>query len=132
MDIRGRIVAAGLLVAAAIHLIPLLGVLGVTRLESLYGIGITDPSLEILMRHRAVLFGLLGGFLALAAFRRALQGAALLLAATSLVAFLALAWSVGDYNAAVSKVVRVDLVALAAVAIAGIAHATRPRRRRWH
>lgn len=132
MDIRGRIVAIGLLVAAAIHLMPLLGVLGPARLESLYGLGITDPNLEILMRHRAVLFGLLGGFLVLAAFRRALQGAALLLAAASLIAFLVLAWSVGDYNAAVARVIRVDLVALAAVAIAGIAHVTRPRRRRWH
>jgi hypothetical protein len=131
MDIRGRIVAAGLLVAAAIHLMPVIGVLGAVRLESLYGLGMSDPSLQILMRHRAVLFGLLGAFLLLAAFRRALQGTALLVAAISIVAFLVLAWSVGDYNAAVGRVVRADLVALLAIAIAAVAHWTRPRRRQW-
>lgn len=131
MDIRGRIVSVGLLVAAVIHLMPLMGVLGAARLESLYGLAFSDPSLEILMRHRAVLFGLLGAFLVFAAFRRALQGAALLVAAISIVSFLVLAWSVGDYNSAVGRIVRADLFALAAVAIACIAHLTRPRRRRW-
>ena len=62
-----------LALVAVIHLLPVAGVLGVDRLESLYGVALGDPNLQVLMRHRAVLFGLLGGFLLLAAFRQTLQ-----------------------------------------------------------
>ena len=53
-------ISATLLVAAVIHLLPLVGVVGPTRLSELYGITVSEPNIEILMRHRAVLFGLLG------------------------------------------------------------------------
>ena len=68
------VVPAVLLLVAAIHALPLLGVLGAARISGLYGIAVDDPNLEILMRHRAVLFGLLAAFLAYAAFHRALHG----------------------------------------------------------
>jgi hypothetical protein len=65
------------------------------------------------MRHRAVLFGLLAAFLAYAAFHRHLHSLALIAAAVSVVAFLALAISVGNYNSALSTVVKADILALA-------------------
>ena len=68
------LVSAMLMVVGVIHLLPLSGVLGGARLVSLYGISIDDPNLEILMRHRAVLFGLLGAFLIYAAFKPPFQG----------------------------------------------------------
>jgi len=67
------LVSLSLLLVALIHLMPLLGVLGPTRLALLYGLDFNDPNLAILMRHRAVLFGLLGTYFACAAFRRPLQ-----------------------------------------------------------
>jgi len=70
-----------------------------------------------LMRHRAVLFGLLGVFLGVAAFIPALQGAALVAGVISVVSFLWLAVSVGGYNAAIARVVVADLVALASLAL---------------
>jgi hypothetical protein len=79
---------AALLVAALIHLLPLSGVLGAERLATLYGVPVADPNLMILMRHRAVLFGLLGVFLGVAAFIPALQGAALVAGMISVVSFL--------------------------------------------
>ena len=45
---------APLVVAAVIHLLPLVGVLGPARLSSLYGIAVAEPNLELLLRHRAV------------------------------------------------------------------------------
>ena len=60
-----HLISAMLLVVAAIHLLPVTGVLGGDKLTALYGLRFNDPNLFILMRHRAVLFGLLGLFMAL-------------------------------------------------------------------
>ena len=70
------LVSAMLVVVAVIHLLPLAGVLGGERLASLYGQDFNEPNLAILMRHRAVLFGLLGAFMLFAAFRPAWQDVA--------------------------------------------------------
>ncbi len=43
------LISAVLLVAAAVHLLPLLGVLGTSRLEQLYQVHIEDPNLLLLM-----------------------------------------------------------------------------------
>jgi hypothetical protein len=122
MQTSRKIVSATLIVLGLIHLLPLAGVLGPPRLYALYGLDFTDPNLAILMRHRAVLFGLLGVFVVSAAFRRPLQAIALVAAAISVVSFLALAWSTGGYNALVAKVVVADQVALAALVIGGCAY----------
>jgi hypothetical protein len=109
-----------LLLVALIHLLPLIGVISAARLSTLYGIEVTDPTLEILLRHRAVLFGLLGGFLAFAAFRPALQPLALLAGWISVLSFLALASAVGGYNAQLTRVFNADLIALVALVIASV------------
>jgi hypothetical protein len=46
--------------AALIHLLPLPGVLGGEWLVKLYGITVPDPATEFLLRHRAIVFGLMG------------------------------------------------------------------------
>jgi hypothetical protein len=83
---------------------------------------VQDPNLEILMRHRAVLFGLLAAFLAYAAFHRPLHGLALVAAGVSVVSFLVLAVMVGGYNAALSTVVKADIVALVLLVVAAALH----------
>ena len=103
-----------LIIVGIIHLLPLSGVLGAERLQSLYGLPMADPNLVLLMRHRAVLFGLLGAFCVIAAFLPALQLAALTAGSVSVLSFLALAASSGPLNASVGRVVVVDWVALAA------------------
>lgn len=115
------LVSAMLIVVGVIHLLPLSGVLGSERLAALYGLSFDQPDLAILMRHRAVLFGLLGAFLVLAAFRPALQSLALA-GLISVVSFLYLAWSVGNYNAQVGRVFVADVVALVCLVIGAAAH----------
>ena len=68
-----KVISAALILTAIIHLLPVTGLLGPQRLEVLYGIRLQDPNLVILLRHRAVLFGLLGVFLLASAFRPAWQ-----------------------------------------------------------
>lgn len=111
-----------LVVAAIIHLLPVSGVLSRERLTALYGISFDEPNLEILMRHRAVLFGLLGAFLLCAAFQPALQLLAFVAAAISLVSFLWLAGSVGKYNPQIGRVFKADLIALVCVVVGFVAY----------
>ena len=100
-----------LVVVAVIHLLPLAGVLGAERLAALYGITIAEPNLAILMRHRAVLFGLLGLFFLLAAWQPRLQAIAFIAGFVSVLSFVALAWSTGGYNPQIARVLVADWVA---------------------
>jgi hypothetical protein len=118
--------SAMLLIVAIIHLLPLIGALSASRLTSLYGIAFDEPNLEILMRHRAVLFGLLGGFFALAAWRQALQTLAYGAGFASVLSFLLMAWTVGGYNAQLSRVFAADLVALGCLLVGAAARAFAP------
>jgi hypothetical protein len=112
---------------AVIHLLPLSGVLGPERLAVLYGLPFDEPSLQIMMRHRAVLFGMLGVFLLGAAFKPEWQPVAFAAGFVSTVSFLWLAWSVGGYNAAIGRVVVADVVAVACLAVAVVLHLLRQR-----
>lgn len=119
-----RVVSAMLIVVGIIHLLPMPGMLGSERLAALYGLSFSEPNLALLMRHRAVLFGLLGALLLFAAFKPAWHTLALVGAAVSVLSFLALAWtSDGAVNAQMQRVVVADVVALVCLAVAGIAHA---------
>jgi hypothetical protein len=122
------VVPAVLILVAIIHALPVLGVLGADKLSQLYGITVQDPNLELLLRHRAVLFGLLAAFLAYAAIRPDLQRIALLIGFASVSSFLVLAQLSSSYNDALGTVVRADLLALALLLIAAVAHFALPRK----
>lgn len=121
----GRVITALLIFVGIIHLLPLPGVLGAEQLATLYGVAIEDPSLEILMRHRAILFGLLGSFMVYAAFKPPLQVLAIAGGLASVVSFIAISWTVVDYNDAIHKVVIADIIAAIALVIAGILRISR-------
>lgn len=79
-----KVVTGLLVLVGIIHLLPVSGVLGVERLATLYGVSLGEPNIEILMRHRAILFGLLGLFLLYAAFQPSLQMLAIIAALSAL------------------------------------------------
>lgn len=109
---------ASLLLAGLINLLPLMGVLGAERLQSLYGMDFEDPSLRVLMRHRAVLFGLLGGAMIASVgiphWRIPMAVAGLV----SMLSFVALAALEGGGNAAIRRVVTADVIASVLLALA--------------
>ena len=107
-----------MLIVAVIHILPISGFLGVARLEALYGVSITGNEMEILMRHRAVLFGILGVIFTYAAFQPALQPLAFMAAFATLASFFFLAYSVGGYNDAIGRIVVADIVAILCLAAA--------------
>jgi hypothetical protein len=75
------------------------------------------------MRHRAVLFGLLGAIIIFAAFKPTYQTVAYIGGAISVVSFLYLAWSVGGYNGQVGRVFIADVAALGCLVVGGLVHA---------
>jgi len=111
------LISLSLIIAGIIHLLPLTGVLGADKLAMLYGTSFDDPNLVILMRHRAVLFGLLGTLFVVAAFRPALQALAFTFGFVSVLSFLWLAWSTGNYSIQVNRIVIADLIALGSLMV---------------
>lgn len=118
-----------LAVVAVIHALPLVGVLGADKLVQLYGISVQDTGVELLLRHRAVLFGLLAAFLGYAALRPELHRLALVAGLVSVVSFLLLSWVQPNstLSASLMTVVWVDLVALALLVVALALHLCPPR-----
>lgn len=117
------LVSAMLLVVGVIHLLPVTGVVSAERLAALYGVAVDDPNLAILLRHRAVLFGLLGALLVAAAFLPALQPAAFVAGFASVLSFLWLAWATGSYNPLIGRVVVADVVAFGCLVVGAAAFA---------
>lgn len=110
--------AAALLLAGVINALPLIGVLGAERLQALYAMSFDDPSLRILMRHRALLFGLLGGAMCAAAFVPAWRTPMTLAGLASMAGFIVLAQLEGSGNAAIRRVVVADVIAIVPLVVA--------------
>jgi hypothetical protein len=107
-----KLTAVLLLIAGVILFLPVTGVFGAARLSSLYGLAFDEPNLLILMRHRAVLMGMLGGFICYAAFRPTWQPLALVAGLIYSLAFLWLAYATGGYNLFLQRIVLADFIAL--------------------
>jgi hypothetical protein len=107
-----RIIQVALIVAGLIHFLPVTGVIGAERLTAMYAIPFADPNLLILMRHRAVMLGLLGGLVLYSVFRPGMQGTGIVIGTVSLASIVGLAWSIGGYNQPLSRVVMADSVAV--------------------
>jgi hypothetical protein len=105
-------------VVGLIHLLPLSGVLGRSVLEKVYGVELPSPNLQILLQHRAVLFGLLGVacFVAVLDTRwRLVVGLAALVSTAS---FITIAWLTPGYSTPIARVVLFDAIALVLLLLA--------------
>lgn len=109
-----------LVVVGLVNFAPLLGVVSAQKLESAYGITLNSNDLIILMRHRALMFGLLGGFVLVSAFFAVYQIPAMIMAAVSMVGYAILVHSVGDYNPSIHKVLVIDYVGIVFLVVAAI------------
>lgn len=120
------VLTVSIVIAAVIHLLPITGVVSSSALGTLYGLSFEESNIQILMRHRAVLFGILGGVLLYAAFSPRFRLVAIFAGLISASSFLWIAFSVGGYNVMLKRVVQADLVALVCLILAaGVSIATR-------
>lgn len=122
-------ILAAIAVAAVVHLLPLTGVLGADWLNKLYGRSFDDPNLLVLMRHRAVLFGLIGVFLLAALWQPAWRLPAAAMAVASMAGYIAITWLHQPINAELKRVALVDWGALALLLPAILLLALRPELR---
>ncbi|MAT93214.1 MAG: phosphopantetheine adenylyltransferase [Halioglobus sp.] len=108
----GKMITFCLLVVGLVNFAPVLGAISAQRLESAYSITLAGNDLAILMRHRALLFGILGAFILYSAFSPLYQWAAMIMGGVSMVGFAMLVFSTGGYNAALGKVLFMDVVGI--------------------
>lgn len=98
-----------LLLVGLLHLLPAVGLFGAAQLSVLYGIPEPDAAVALLLRHRAVLFALLGGFLVYASVKPALQATAIWLGTISIASFLILATTAPLLPPQLDRVVQLDI-----------------------
>lgn len=115
---------------AILHLLPAIGAWSDDWLLRLYGVRIDDDNLSVLLRHRGMLFGLIGGVILYTAWRPDLHTLALLLSGLSMVGFVVLAWPCERCYAQIGSVMRADLIGLAVWLLAALLHASALWKRR--
>lgn len=94
---------------ALVHVLPVLGVLGGARLQSLYGISAADPGVGLLLQHRAVLFGIVAAICAAGAIWAPLRVTALAVGVVSTWSYVVLWRLVGARSAPLDRIAYVDI-----------------------
>lgn len=115
---RERLIAGLIVIAGVINVLPVFGAVSAARIEALYGVEVANAATEVLLRHRAILFGLVGAFMILGAFRKPLQPFAIVGGLISMLSFLALYYTVGPRPAGLHSIMIADWVGIAALLVA--------------
>jgi hypothetical protein len=115
-----KMVMALLIVVGLINFLPVIGVISATKITQAYSVELAGNDLAILLRHRALLFGIVGGFILYSVFVPQYQVAAMIMAAISMVGYLCVMWSEGGYNSSLIKVAIVDMVGVGLLVTAAV------------
>jgi hypothetical protein len=107
-----KLVSVIFILVGIINILPAVGMLSSARLEMLYQIKVSNPELEILLRHRAVLFGLVGGLLIYAAISPTTQALAFIAGMISMLSFVLICWRVEHASAALTRIMWIDIFAV--------------------
>jgi len=109
-----------LFVVGLINILPVLGVLSAEKLTTAYSVDLVGNDIVILMRHRALLFGIIGGFIFFSLFKPVYQEAAMVMAGVSMVGFLYFVWVVDGHNGSISKIAMIDIVGIICLLLAAV------------
>ena len=100
-----------LFLTGMLNLLPAVLAFAPHKIRSSYGIDLPDANYELLLRHRAVLFGIVGGIMLVAAIARKGYFTAVLIGLTSMVSFIVLYYVVdGSINSELTKIMQIDIV----------------------
>lgn len=104
-----------LLITGVVHLLPFSLAFFTNRISNSYGVSISDPNMQLLLRHRAFLFGIIGFGLIFSAIKKKYYLAASVVGLVSMISFICLYYWIGDINAQLQSVMRVDMLVGAAL-----------------
>ena len=107
-----KVISVLLVITGLINFLPVIGVLSSDQINGLYGLEINNGDLMILLRHRALLFGVIGGFVIYSAFKRQYQLASILMMLVSMFGFLVILYLEGSSNYALAKIALIDVIGI--------------------
>jgi hypothetical protein len=121
MEIFFRVI---LFLTGIVNLLPALLAFMPQRMEQTYGIQLPDGNYALLMRHRAVLFGIVGGLMLFSAISRQHYSLACIVGLVSMVSFIVLYYLIGpnQIHIALKKIMWTDVIASVVLIIAWVLH----------
>jgi len=102
-----------LFITGIINIVPSILAFIPSKISNSYGIQVPDPNYELLLRHRAVLLGIIGGVLIYSAITKKYYSVAVCTGLISMVSFIILYKLVnGEINPELGKVMKMDVIAI--------------------
>ena len=116
------VIASLLVVVGLINFFPSLGMASASRLSHQYDLPVEGPDLSVLMRHRALMLGIIGAFIIASAFLPDLRPAAYLIGFSSMLGFVIFARANKGHNQKLAKISAIDTFASVLLLIAVVLH----------
>ena len=110
------------LTAGVVNLLPVVGIVSDQQLSSLYQIEAFGADTGLLLRHRAILFGIVGSILVYAAFTPSIRGLATLAGLVSMVSFCVLTMWLRNDNPNLLRIAWIDAGASVLLLIGYVLH----------
>jgi len=102
-----------LFIAGIINVLPSILAFLPNKISASYGIEIPDSNHELLLRHRAILFGIIGGLMIYSAISKKHYSMAVLIGLISMVSFIILSkLTNGAINSELHKVMKIDIIGI--------------------
>lgn len=100
-----------LFIAGVINLLPSVLAFLPDKISKSYGIEIPNENYELLLRHRAILFGIIGGLMIYSAVAKKHYEVSTVIGLISMISFIVLFFLIGgDINSELKKVMSIDIV----------------------
>jgi hypothetical protein len=100
-----------LFIAGVINLLPSVLAFLPDKISKSYGIEIPNENYELLLRHRAILFGIIGGLMIYSAVAKKHYEVSTVIGFISMISFIVLFFQIGgDINSELKKVMTIDIV----------------------
>ena len=100
-----------LLIAGGINILPAILAFLPEKISKSYGIEVPNVNFELLLRHRAVLFAIVGGLMIYSAISKKYYSISVTVGLVSMISFIMLYFLINGVNPELKKVMKIDLVA---------------------
>ena len=112
-----------LFIAGIINLLPSILAFMPQKITASYGITLPDVNFELLLRHRAVLFGIIGGVLIYAAISKKYYDLSVVIGMVSMISYLILYFLMDvPVNTQLRRVMQIDVVGVVILGVGYLLH----------